>query len=102
MTPAVQPAGPRDGQARCWCCDSEYPTDQLLSLGAHPEATICPGCATWLHRRATQVRDRDRAAGPGVLLRRVITRLRDGVITRGIHDWPGVGRMLRAIDRRLP
>jgi hypothetical protein len=88
-------------RALCWCCGGERDADQLLDLGEHPETTVCLDCATFLHRRAQRVRD-EHSAGVGVVVRRASSGIRDAVISRGIHNWPVLGGLLRRIDRRLP
>lgn len=90
-----------EGHQRCWCCDNEFPSDALVHLGAHPEVAICFDCARWVGRRAAQRADVGER-GFGARVRRALARLRAAVISRGWHDWPVVGLILRAIDRRLP
>ena len=98
-TPQTTQASGPDG--RCWCCDGEYRTDEMVSLGAHPEVTICTGCARFLHRRARDLEDSDTRT-PGALARRAVTSVRDRVIAADLHHRPVLGRALRWIDRRLP
>lgn len=97
---ALDPSSP--GPARCWCCDRDYAPDQLLALGARPEATVCLDCATHLHRRARQARDHGRPLTPGRALRGVVARVRDFVIAHRLHGWPVLGTFLHWLDRRLP
>ncbi|GGO84991.1 hypothetical protein GCM10011584_03870 [Nocardioides phosphati] len=86
---------------RCWCCDEEFPPALLVSLGAHPEVALCFDCARWIGRRARQQADLVRP-GLRARVRRSVAGLRAAVISRGWHDLPVVGRILRRIDRRLP
>lgn len=85
--------------SRCWCCDREYAVGDMVSLGAHPEVTVCRGCARFLNRRASA------ELGPRTplsLLRRGSLALRDGVIRLELHERRRVGPVLRWLDDRLP
>ncbi len=90
-----------DGRQRCWCCDQEFGPEDVVHLGAHPEVALCFDCARWVRRRAVQRADAGRG-GIGVRLRGYLARIRAVVIGRGWHDRPGIGAILRWIDRRLP
>ena len=87
----------------CWCCGRDVDENVLLRLGAHPEAGVCPDCAQHLHRRATEHADRRRAFHtPGSLARTATRTARDKVVSRGWHQHPALGPLLRALDRHLP
>ena len=90
-----------DERQRCWCCDAEFPADEVVHLGAHPEVALCLDCARWVRRRAVQQADGGRS-GIDVRLRRFLAGTRAAVIGRGWHDRPVIGAILRWIDRRLP
>jgi hypothetical protein len=88
-------------RTECWCCGCLEPPARMVSLGNHPEVTVCLRCAHFLHQQARDVEDRDRV-GLGVAVR---DRLRAGrriVMDRGWHRSPVVGRLLRRLGRHLP
>lgn len=89
-----------DGQ-HCWCCGGEFATSEMVSLGAHPEVTVCVGCARFLHRRARLAEEQGRGT-VGARVRRLIAVTRNCVIASGLHDWPVLGWALRRLDRWLP
>lgn len=89
------------GEGECWCCGRQFPGEQLLHLGAHPEAVVCLGCAHFLHHQARQ---REDARNPSIA-----ARMRDGlrwcrrvVIDHQWHQRPVIGRPLRWLGRHLP
>lgn len=85
----------------CWCCDSEYDELNLVRLRARPDVGICLGCARDLQVRAAERHDQLNPSWAG-RLRSGIRQTREAVISRGWHDRPLIGRILRAIDRFLP
>lgn len=90
-----------DERRRCWCCDNDFPVEDVVQLGAHPEAALCFDCARWVRRRAILRADAGRR-GMRVGLRRVVAQMRAAVIGNGWHDRPVIGPILRWIDRRMP
>lgn len=90
-----------DERQRCWCCDEEFQPEEVVHLGAHPEVALCFDCARWVRRRAVHRADAGRR-GMGARLRRLLGRIRAAVISRGWHDRPVIGSILRWVDRRLP
>lgn len=99
MTTNAEPAA--EERRRCWCCDNEFPAEEVVQLGAHPEVSICFDCARWLRRRTLLRADTGRR-GMRVGLRRILAQTRAAVIGRGWHDRQVIGPILRWIDRRLP
>lgn len=94
-----------DNHRRCWCCDKEFPDDEVVHLGAHPEVSICFDCTRWVRRRARLRAGSGRRGirvGLRRILRRSLARVRAGVVNRGWHDRAVIGPVLRWIDRRLP
>ena len=87
-------------QSSCWCCGAPFEDSALTRLGAHPEVGICSGCARWLSRRARLGAER-RSGTPAAVLRRGIHRAREAVIRIGVHEWPGLGPLLKGLDRHL-
>jgi len=92
--------GPAD-RAQCWCCGGQFAEPELVRLGARPEAAVCPRCARSLNRQAAARADQAHPTWGG-RLRTQLRRTRHAVITRGWHRRAFIGRLLRAIDRRLP
>ncbi|MER7609826.1 hypothetical protein [Nocardioides sp. NPDC127503] len=90
-----------DERRLCWCCDNDFPDEELVHLGAHPEVALCFDCARWVRRRAILRADAGRR-GMRVGLRRVVAQMRAAVIGHGWHDRPVIGPILRWIDRRMP
>lgn len=88
-------------QPRCWCCGVEARDNELVHLGNHPEVGICPGCAHWVHRRATQLEDEQHPT-TAARARAVVHGLRAIVVKRGWHRRGVLGALLRRIDRHLP
>lgn len=91
----------QEPRSRCWCCDEEFPEAHLMRLGAHPEVTVCAGCALFLHRRARAWAD-EQSPSVGRRARNVVRGARQRVLSRGWHRWPVLGRLLRRLDRHLP
>jgi hypothetical protein len=73
----------------------------MVSLGNHPEVTLCTSCARWVAKRAGEVDDLTRT-GPLVLLKDRMRLARRRVIERGWHRRAVVGRPLRWLGRLLP
>jgi hypothetical protein len=86
---------------RCWCCGADRPEEELVNLGDHPEVGICPRCALWLHRRATELADAQHPTIAG-RLRTGVRTVRTAVIRKGWHERGHLGALLRRIDRYLP
>jgi hypothetical protein len=66
----------------------------MVRLGSHPEVTVCPRCARFLHRQA--------AARQGNPVVRLSWRIRQAVIR---HRWQHsrlLGPVLRWLGRHLP
>lgn len=103
MTLPAETASGREpaDENRCWCCGKPYPDAELLHLGAHPEAAVCPTCAHFLHREARARADADRPTR-GWRVRRAIAVVRRWVIERGLQHKPIIGPLLRRLNRRLP
>ena len=95
------PAEDGTDTSQCWCCGSSRRTEEMVSLGDHPEVTLCWDCARWAHRRAVAQAD---ALSPGVgsAIRSRIQAVRDRVIALELHQRPRLGPILRRIDRWLP
>jgi hypothetical protein len=85
----------------CWCCGAEFDDRDLVRLGAHPEVGVCLGCARYLQRRAAEREDELRPSR-SARVRAGVRGLRGWVMGRGWHQLPGIGRLLRRIDRHLP
>lgn len=85
----------------CWCCGNQFDEPDLVRLGSHPEVGVCFGCARFLQRRAAERRDELRPTRAS-RVRDGVRGIREGVIARGWHRLPAVGRVLRRIDRHLP
>jgi hypothetical protein len=73
----------------------------MVRLGNHPEVGVCIRCAHFLHKQAGGLEDRQRA---GVLprLRDGLRTIREGVVQRGWHQRPLIGRPLRWLGKFLP
>lgn len=99
MTAADQTVPP--GESACWCCGGEFDSRHILRLGRHPEVGVCLQCARYLQRRAVE-REDELNPSPGVQVRAVVRRGRDWVVSRGWHNRPIIGPLLRRIDRYLP
>lgn len=99
MTAAAQhePAPPTG----CWCCGRDFPDDELVRLGAHPEVGLCRGCAITVRRRAL-ARHHQRHPSVAGRLRGLVDTVRNHVITRGWQQRGLLGALLRRIDRYLP
>jgi hypothetical protein len=87
--------------SECWCCGGELAEPDLLRLGSHPEAGVCPDSARDLQRRATARRDQQRRTW-SARLRAGVRATRARIIEHGWHNRPVLGRLLRHIDRHLP
>lgn len=88
-------------EVACWCCGTTVPESAVVRLGGHPEVAVCLRCAHYLHQRA---RAREDAARPSLA-----GRFRDGlragrrlVMSRGWHQKPVIGPVLRRLGPRLP
>jgi hypothetical protein len=98
MSAETQAVAGETGQSRCWCCGQNTAEDALVRLEGHPEVGICINCVHFLHRRArdhqaTVMRQRLRGAADSI---------RDEVMTRGWHQRPVIGPVLRWVNRHLP
>jgi hypothetical protein len=98
---SVQPEQQRVSRIGCWCCGGEYPEEELVRLGQHPEVGVCLRCARWLQRRAVQRYD-EQHPSPAALLRGRVQAIRRAVIRKGWHQRGALGSVLRWIDRFLP
>jgi hypothetical protein len=85
----------------CWCCGTQYDSLQMVSLGNHPEVTICLRCVDSLRSRAGEVADRSRTGLPA-RARSEMRRARQQVIQRGWHRNRFLGPVLRWLGRRVP
>ena len=84
--------------ADCWCCGAPASEDRLVRLGARPEAAVCLDCAADVRRRA-----RERVAtAPGRRLHEAADHVRGAVMSRGWHEQPRLGAVLKRINRSLP
>jgi hypothetical protein len=85
----------------CWCCGTIDDPAQMVHLGNHPEVALCRGCARWVAKQAWEIDDRSKN-GLLVSARDRFRAARRGVINRGWHRNPVLGRPLRWIGRHLP
>jgi len=90
-----------DGDATCWCCGNEFPEDQLLRLGTHPEAAVCLRCSVYLVRQA-RIRLDALHPSPAARVRQVMDVGRQTVVQHGGHRLPIVGAALRWVGDHLP
>jgi hypothetical protein len=82
--------------------DLQHPVAVFLAeVGDVPEVGICLGCAQYLYRRRTERLDR-RKRSLAAEIPDMFRVARAAVIARGWADRPGIGPVLRWIDRRLP
>lgn len=70
-----------------------------MRLGAHPEVTVCRGCARYLNRRAAMLPG---PTTPTRVVRRTTQAVRDRVMARNLHESRFLGRFLRWLDKYLP
>jgi hypothetical protein len=73
----------------------------MVHLGNHPEVALCRACARWAAKQAWEIEDRSKT-GLVVSARDRLRAARRGVIQRGWHRSPLIGRPLRWIGRHLP
>lgn len=85
----------------CWCCGGDFPEDELVRLGEHPEVGLCLSCANWVKRRAVARHHEQHPSLPGHL-RSGVHVVRNKVIEHGWHERGRFGALLRRIDRYLP
>ncbi len=85
----------------CWCCGMTQPSEAMVHLGNHPEVVLCLACAHFVHKEAWEIEDRART-GPGVRARGWLRRLRRGVVERGWHNSPVIGRAVRWLGKYVP
>jgi hypothetical protein len=85
----------------CWCCGAVGDPDRMVHLGNHPEVAVCTRCAHSLHVWAGEIEDRSRT-GAAARARQALRGVRRRVVRRGWHRAPIVGRLLRALGRRMP
>jgi hypothetical protein len=90
-----------EGEPGCWCCGQIHPTDQMVSLGNHPEVHLCVGCAHFVHQRAWEIEDRGKR-GAAALARDKFRDVRAGVMRRGWHQNRFIGGRLRWLGKHLP
>jgi hypothetical protein len=90
-----------EAQPECWCCGQPYAESQLVRLGSHPEAAVCPRCAAYLHRQARARQDAQRPT-PAARVRTAELRVRGYVVDRGWHRNRYVGPWLRWLGDHLP
>jgi hypothetical protein len=83
----------------CWCCGQ--PPETTVRLGNHPEVSLCPRCAHFLHRQA-RAREDALAPSPAARFRAGLRSARAVVIRQGWHLKPVIGRPLRWLGRHLP
>ncbi len=87
--------------ATCWCCGNEFPEEQLLRLGSHPEVAVCLRCSVFLVRQARARRDANNPSMSG-RVRQVVDGGRQAVVRMGWHRLPVVGPVLRWVGDHLP
>ena len=88
-------------RGQCWCCGSIDDPDTMVHLGQHPEVVMCRPCARWAAKQANEIEDRGRT-GVLVNMRDRLRRVRGGVVRRGWHQSPVIGRPLRWLGKHLP
>lgn len=101
MTTSPAPEHADGGRSRCWCCSRDDADARMVHLGAHPEVALCTRCARWAAKEAAEIEDRDRT-GWAVAARDRLRTVRRGVVARGWHQHPLVGRPLRWLGRWMP
>ncbi len=99
MTTRIE-VGARDSMS-CWCCGEPQNGASVVSLGMHPEVTICLGCAHFLDLKAKQRAD-ELNPSPASRLRNVARGGRNLVIRKHWHEKPGIGPVLRWVGKRTP
>ncbi len=98
MTGETHTSAGETGQSRCWCCGRVTAVSGLVRLGSHPEVGICVNCVSFLHRKARDLQ----ATAMRRRLRGAAESARREVMTRGWHNLPVIGPVLRWINQRLP
>ena len=98
MTAQTETAIGETGKSDCWCCGRLISEEALVRLGNHPEVGVCVSCVRFLGRRA---RDYQMSV-TRKQLRGAAGSIRGEVISRGWHERPVVGPVLRWIDRHVP
>jgi ribosome-binding protein aMBF1 (putative translation factor) len=85
----------------CWCCGEEVDPSETVSLGRHPEVTLCLRCAHDVHKRAVAKEDAERTSVTA-RTRDVMRAGRHWVIEQGLPRKPIIGPPLRWLGRYLP
>lgn len=88
-------------EVECWCCGQSRQETAVVRLGGRPEVAVCLRCAHYLHRQARGREDALRPT-PGARLRHGLRAGRRFVMSRGWHQKPLIGPLLRRLGRRLP
>jgi hypothetical protein len=101
VTATAEAAEATDEQSMCWCCGVPYAEEELVHLGSHPEVGLCANCALWVHRRAAEAAAA-RRSGPAAWYRLGFRRATDWVMEHDLQHRPGIGRLLRWLNRLLP
>ncbi len=86
------------GKSECWCCGRLTAQAALVRLGNHPEVGVCLNCVRFLVRRARDYQ----ASVMRVRLRGTAESIRGQVMSRGWHERPIVGPVLKWINRHVP
>ena len=91
-------------EGTCWCCGRPYPEERLVRLGMRPEAWVCSGPRSCLHRRAPTTEHDVVRGDNGLAARgRVVFKTGREVVLR--HGWQNgrlSGPVLRWIDKLTP
>ena len=86
------------GESQCWCCGQVKAEEILLHLESHPEVNVCVDCGVFLGRRARDYK----ASAVRRRLRGTADSIRGEVMSRGLHERPVIGPVLRWINRHAP
>jgi len=86
------------GEGGCWCCGRAVAEETLVRLWNHPEVGVCVGCVRFLGRRARDYQ----ASVMRTWLRGAADSIRGEVMSRGWHERPVVGPVLKWINRHAP
>lgn len=98
MSIEAETAVGQTGEGRCWCCGGIMAEEALVRLGEHPEVGVCINCVQFLGRRARDYQ----ASVLHMRLRSAAESVRGGVMSRGWHQRPVIGRALRWINQHVP
>jgi hypothetical protein len=101
VTTTVETAEATREQSTCWCCGVPYAEEELVHLGSHREVGLCANCALWVHRRAAAAAAA-RRGGRASWYRLAFGRATDWVVEHDLQNRPGIGRLLRRLNRLLP